>query len=91
MGLILHISTNWHIEITKLKYPIIKLTSPNVRVKNNFLCKTKLAKCVKSALKTYIGRRYYLELELQRLLYTVHIDRILSVKNAWAWVSMDFT
>ena len=23
--------------------------------------------------------------------YTVPIDRILSVKNAWAWVSMDFT
>ena len=68
----------------------IKLTPPNVRVENNFVCKTKLAKCVKSALKTYIGRRYHLELELQRLLYTVHIDRILSVKNARAWVTMDF-
>ena len=34
-------------KLTKLKYPIIKLTPPNVRVENNFVCKTKLAKCVK--------------------------------------------
>ena len=47
MGLILHISTNLHVKLTKLKYQIIKLTPPNVRVENNFVCKTKLAKCVK--------------------------------------------